>query len=245
MPPLGRHLKAAFTERLGYKAAALFFAVVLWLVVSAEEPSEELVPVRLEAAYDTVRIMTSTRPVIRALVAGRARDLLKLYDTPPVVRRVITDDAPDSVAVELKPTDVYIPPNVDAIVRDVQPRTLLLVFDVTTSRRVPIVNAVRVVPDTTDLGRTSRVSTQFLTRLVPDTVTVTGPRRAVGMVTRVKTAERTIAVRDSGEFTIPVNVSGLGAGVVVRPAEVKLIVYPGPIARLARDSARVTALKPK
>ena len=32
---LQRRLRAAFTERLGYKAAALFFAVVLWFVVSA------------------------------------------------------------------------------------------------------------------------------------------------------------------------------------------------------------------
>src|SRR5690349_8771040 len=125
---LERHLKAAFTERLGYKAAALFFAVVLWLVVSAEEPSEELVPVRLEASFDTTRVLTSPRPAVRALVAGRARDLIKLYDTPPVVRRLITDDAPDSVAVDLRPADVYIPPDVDAIVRDIQPRNLVLVF---------------------------------------------------------------------------------------------------------------------
>ena len=52
---LERHIKAAFTQRLGYKAAALFFAVVLWFVVSAEEPSEELVPVRLEASHDLGR----------------------------------------------------------------------------------------------------------------------------------------------------------------------------------------------
>jgi hypothetical protein len=98
---LERFLKAALTERLGYKAAALFFAIVLWLVVSAEEPSEQVVPVRLEASFDTGRTLTSARPEIRALVAGRARDLIKLYDQPPVVRRMVTDDAPDSVAVDL------------------------------------------------------------------------------------------------------------------------------------------------
>ena len=227
---LERHVRAAFTERLGYKAAALFFAVVLWLVVSAEEPSEELVPVRLEAAYDTVRVLTSTRPVIRALVAGRARDLVKLYDTPPVVRRVITDDAPDSVAIDLRPADVYIPPNVQAIVRDVQPRTLLLIFDVTTSRRLPVTNAVRVVADTA----ARRGNTQFLTRLVPESVTVTGPRRAVSALAWVKTASQTVMVRDSGEFTVPLDVSKVGNGVTVRPAEVKVVVQPSPIARLAQ-----------
>ena len=117
---LQRHLKAAFTERLGYKAAAVFFAVVLWLVVSAEEPSEELVPVRLEASFDTGRVLTSPRPIVRALVAGRARELLKLYENRPIVRRTVTDDAPDSVAIDLRPADVYIPPDIDAVVRDVK-----------------------------------------------------------------------------------------------------------------------------
>lgn len=236
---LERHIRAAVTERLGYKAAALFFAVVLWLVVSAEEPSEELVPVRLEAAYDTVRILTSPRPVIRALVAGRARDLIKLYDTPPVVRRMITDDAPDSVAVDLRPADVYIPPDVDAIVRDVQPRALVLVFDVTMSRRVPVASAVRVVAD-----GPSSVVRRHLTKIVPDSVTVIGPRRAVSAIASVRTVEQTVTVGDSGEFVIPLDVKRLAAGVKVQPTEVKLLVHV-PLARVARDSSRVTALKPR
>jgi len=238
---LERHIRAAFTERLGYKAAALFFALVLWFVVSAEEPTEELVPVRLEAAYDTARVLTSTRPVIRALVAGRARDLIKLYDTPPVVRRAITDDAPDSIAVDLRPADVYIPPDVDAIVRDVQPRTLVLVFDVMTSRRVPVTSGVRFAGDSSG----SRSIRQFAARFVPDSVTVTGPRRAVNAVEWIRTAEQTITVRDSGEFVVPLDVSALAAGVTVRPAEVKLVLHHAPIARLSRDSARLTALKPR
>src|SRR6476661_3574141 len=109
---LQRWLKASLVERLGYKGAALFFAVVLWLVVSAEEPSEELVPVQLEASYDSARILTGKRPVIRALVAGRARDLIKLYHTPPIVRRSVTDDAPDTLALDLQASDVYISPDI-------------------------------------------------------------------------------------------------------------------------------------
>jgi hypothetical protein len=237
---LERWLKAALTERLGYKAAALFFAVVLWLVVSAEEPSEELVPVRLDASFDSARILTSSRPVIRALVAGRARDLIKLYDTPPVVRRVVTDDAPDSVAVDLRPVDVYIPPDVDAVVRDVQPRSLVLVFDVTASRRVPVANTVRVVVD-----RGPAAARVRLTRMVPDSVTVTGPRRVVNAVSSVSTVDQTVTVRDSGAFLIPLDVKGLAAGVRVRPTEVRLLVQMPPLTRVARDSAFITALRQK
>lgn len=226
---LERHLRAAFTERLGYKAAALFFATVLWLVVSAEEPSEELVPVRLEAAFDSGRVLTSSGPVIRALVAGRARDLITLFDNPPVVRRIITDDAPDSVAVELRPSDVYLPPDVDAIVRDIQPRAFVLVFDVTLARRVPVASALHIVADT---GVSAGVG---YTRLDPESVMVTGPRRLVDRLESVSTVAETLAVHDSGVFRVPLDVKRLGREVTVRPAEVRLSVVMRAAGK--RDSA--------
>ena len=235
---LERWLKAAFTERLGYKGAALFFAIVLWLVVSAEEPSEEVVPVRLEASYDSARMLTSSAPVIRALVAGRARDLIKLYNTPPIVRRIVTDDAPDSVALDLRPVDVYIPPDVDAVVRDVQPRTLVLVFDVTSTRRLPVASAVRVVG-----ARGARVGWGRLTRIVPESVTVTGPRRLVNAMSSVSTVEQTVTVRDSGDFLIPLDVKRIAAGVLVKPTEVHIVVQPAPVTNAVHDSSRQTALR--
>jgi hypothetical protein len=238
--PLSRHLRAVFTERLAYKGAALFFAVVLWLVVSSEEPSEQLVPVRLEATHDSARILTGPRPVIRALVAGRAGDVIKLYDSPPVVRRIVTDDAPDSVAIDLRPADVYIPPDVQAIVRDVQPRSLVLVFDVAETRRVPVASAVRVTVDSGPPDTHAR-----LTRLVPDSVTVTGPRRVLKSVSSVSTVERTVTVRDSGNFVIPLDVTALANGVRVKPTEVLLVVQVPPITHARHDSARVTAMRPR
>ena len=152
---------------------------------------------------------------------------------------MITDDAPDSVAVDLRPADVYIPPDVDAIVRNVQPRALMLIFDVTLIRRVPVANAVRVVADSG-----SGVVRHHLTRIVPDSVAVTGPRRAVNAIASVRTVEQTVTVGDSGEFVIPLDVKRLAAGVKVQPTEVKLLVHV-PLARVARDSSRVTALKPR
>lgn len=237
---LERWLRSAFTERLGYKGAALFFAIVLWLVVSAEEPSEELVPVRLEATYDSARMLTSGPPVIRALVAGRARDLITLYNTPPVVRRIVTDDAPDSVAVDLRPLDVYIPPDVDAVVRDVQPRSLVLVFDVTSTRRLPVASAVRIVAE-----RGAKTTWARLTRLVPDSVTVTGPRRLVNAMSSVSTVEQTVTVRDGADVVVPIDMKRVAAGVHVRPAEVRVLVQPAPVTGATGDSSQLTAFRPR
>jgi hypothetical protein len=125
---LERHIRAAFTERLGYKAAALFFALVLWLVVSTEEPAEQLVPVRLSLELDPSVELAGERPQLRALVAGRGRTLLSLFDTPPVVRRAFGANAPDSVRIFVRPGDVELPPGIEATVRDVQPRSVLLRF---------------------------------------------------------------------------------------------------------------------
>lgn len=123
---LTARLQRAFTERLPLKAAALFFALVLWLVVSAEEPGEEIVAVRFAPALDSgVRIIGET-PTVRALVVGRGRELLKLYNEPPFVRRRIRSGLLDSVRIELGPADVDLPAGVSAAVRDVRPRVLTI-----------------------------------------------------------------------------------------------------------------------
>jgi len=129
---------------------------------------------------------------------------------------------------------------VQAIVRDVQPRSLVLVFDVAETRRVPVASAVRVTVDSGPPATHTR-----LTRLVPDSVTVTGPRRIVKSVSSVSTVERTVTVRDSGNFLIPLDVTALASGVRVKPTAVQLIVEIPPITHVRRDSAPVTAVRPR
>jgi hypothetical protein len=117
-------LQRAFTEQLALKGAAIFFALVLWLVVSAEEPSEEVVAVRFAPALDSGVTIEGETPTVRALVVGRGRELLKLYNEPPFIRRRIRSGMWDSVRVELGPADVDLPAGVNAAVRDVRPRVL-------------------------------------------------------------------------------------------------------------------------
>ena len=119
-----RSLRSAFTDKLPLKAAAIFFAFVLWLVVSAEEPTEEVVPVRFSPALDSGVVMEGEAPSVRALVMGRGRELLKLYTAPPVIYRRIRSGLRDSVRVEIGPADVDLPAGVTASVRDVRPRVV-------------------------------------------------------------------------------------------------------------------------
>ena len=122
-----RHtLRSAFTERLPLKLAAIFFAIVLWLVVSAEEPTQEVVNVRFTPALDSGVVIAGGIPSVRALVLGSGRELLKLYNAQPVIVRRVQTGARDSVRIELGPADVDLPAGVNAVVRDVRPRVVTL-----------------------------------------------------------------------------------------------------------------------
>ena len=119
-------IRSAFAERLALKAAALFFALVLWMVVSAEEPTDEVVPIRFAPVVDSGVAIVGPLPVVRALVLGRGRELLKLYIAPPVIVRHIQGVNAESVSLDLGPADVDLPAGVNAVVRDVRPRHVTL-----------------------------------------------------------------------------------------------------------------------
>ena len=161
-----RWLRAAFTEKLPLKAAAIFFAFVLWLVVSAEEPTEEVVPVRFSPTLDSGVVVEGEAPSVRALVMGRGRELLKLYTAPPVIYRRIRSGLRDSVRVEIGPADVDLPAGVTASVRDVQPRVVTFHLRRTTPIaptdtasdiiRTPVLVDSAILRDTTRRDTTAR-----------------------------------------------------------------------------------------
>lgn len=226
--PLSRRIIAAVTERLQLKAAALFFALVLWFVVSATEPSEQLVPVRFTPLLDSTLTLVEAPPQVQALVIGRTRELLKLYATPLTLRRLVDAGVPDTVTIELRPTDVDLPAGVQAIVRDVQPRSITLRFATTATRTLPVRSALNVVADT-GIRFTGGL------RLEPDSVRVSGDRRALARINAVSTVAGNLRVRDSSAVVVALDTAGLG--VSVRPAQVRASI---PIARTlpAADSAR-------
>jgi hypothetical protein len=125
-PPLKRKLRDAFTQRIVLKLTAVFFALVLWLVVSAEEPTEEVITVRFQPALDSGVVLDGGAPNVSALVLGRGRELLKLYNAAPVIHRRVRSGLRDSVRIELVPADVDLPAGVNATIRDVRPRAVTI-----------------------------------------------------------------------------------------------------------------------
>ena len=224
--PWQRRVKAAFTEHLALKLVAIFFAFVVWLVVSGERPTEMVVPVRVEIGVDTSVTLRGPTPEVRALVVGRGRDLMKLWDTPPTIAQRLGSDVPDSLAIMLEVNNVELPPGVTGIVRDVQPRSLRLRFDVQTKRFVPVRSALRVRADS-GFRLTGPV------QLDPIRVQLIGERRTVRAVDTVSTAAMDLVVRDTTPMMVTLDTTGLG--VRVNPAFVRVRV---PVAAVEPPAAQ-------
>jgi hypothetical protein len=228
--PTLRRLRGAFTERLGLKATALVLAVMLWVLVSAREPTEGLVRVRVTPVLDSSLVLRDGPPELRALVAGRAADLVKLYANPLVVRRTVGGDVPDTLVLDVAPSDVHIPAELSNAVRvlDVQPRSVTLRFETKVTREVPILNDGHIVVRT-DSGLAMADEVRF----EPREVRVTGPRRAVRQLRGIHPFS--LAIRAGDTLPHVADLDTTGTGVRVQPMHVK--VQLPPVARPADSSA--------
>lgn len=224
-PPFRQHITrrrrivALFTERLALKGTAVLIAIVLWFVVNAKEPQLEVVPVRFTPVLDSSLALRDPLPELHALIAGSPKELIKLTADEPEIRRQITSDAPDTVVIDLRPDDVTLPEGVDAVVRDVQPRSLTLRFETTWTRKAVVRSAIQVAND---------MGTPLTTRFDPESVQVTGPRRLVLRIPAVRTVKTVISFPDSLPHLVDIDTTGFGPGVRVRPSQVKVLITPVP-----------------
>ena len=218
VPTWRRRLAEAVTQRLALKGTALLLAIVLWFIVTAKEPNQDLVEVQFAPQLDSSLVLKDPPPPIHALVVGTPAELLKLFAHPLIIKRQIAANSPDTVVVDLSTSDVELPAGIDAIVRAVQPRSVTLRFESTSSRVVPVRSAVQVVSDTL------HPSPPVAVRLEPDRVEVSGPRQRVLSLEYVVTARVAIPSTDSLPHLVDIDTTRLGLR--VRPSQVKVHLVP-------------------
>ena len=234
-PPstLRHRLAAAFTERLALKGAALLLAVVLWFVVNVKEPQleqgpqVELVPVRFTPVLDSTLVLRDAPPPIQALVAGSPEELIKLGTGPLVIHRQISADSPDTLVLDLHPSDVALPEGVDVVVRKISPQSLTLRFESTWTRKVPVRSAIDIAaaPGTAARGAgLGHMSMHF----DPDSVEISGPRHRVAQIASVQTVRTSITIPDSLPHLVDIDTTLLGPEIRAKPAQVKVLISPGP-----------------
>ncbi len=257
-----RNLRELVLGNWPIKLTALILAAVLWAAVAAEEPTTQLVPVSLVVQPPEGRALTSPLPPVKALYAGSARELIKLYASPPSITKTIPDTVMTSEYVlELRPEDLTVGARVNAQVQDIQPRTIRVRLDEMAQRTVPVVPRVRIVPD-------SGYTVTGGVTVVPGSATVRGPELHVRHIYEVKTLPveivgargplRRSVQLDTAEFgtvqvfpasveisasleaiservmlEVPVTLKGVGGGWISEPAKV-IVTLRGPASRVAQ-----------
>lgn len=162
------------------KVAALTLSVIVWVLVSAEETTSELVEVRLALDVPPSLTLAGPAPPVRALVTGTGREIIKLYATPLLIHRAVPATAAAQWRTAIGPGDVTVPNHAAVTVQDVEPRDLVVDLDRLARRTVPVAlrGAVEPRPGWALDGPV---------RLTPDAVRVSGPRALVQALDSVRT----------------------------------------------------------
>jgi hypothetical protein len=216
-------LREALLANWGTKLTALALATLLWIAVAADQPTSQLVPVTLDVTPPGGRALTHALPGVKALLVAPARELVKLYGTPPAIHKIVPDSVSSTrYVLELSPADVSLPGGGDAKVQDVQPRSITVTLDDVTRRTVPVTPKVSIHPDSGfDVVGGIGVS--------PSTVTISGPAALVARVSSVTTVPLDISSA-SGPVTQVVAIDTAGLGLVrVMPRAVEVAADVAPV----------------
>jgi hypothetical protein len=164
-------------------------------------------------------VLREALPPLQAIIAGSPKELIKLSTDPPIVRRQITANSPDTLVLDLRPADVTLPDGVDAVVRDVEPHSVTLRFESTWTRKVPVRSMIDIAEP---------LPGPIATQLQPDSVMVTGPRQLVMRIPSVRTVKMTVSLPDSLPHLVDIDTVGFGSRIRIKPGQVKALFVPLP-----------------
>jgi len=197
------------------KLAAVVLSVILWVLVSAEETTSQLVKVDVLIEVPPGLALAKAAPEVRALVTGSGRELIKLYGTPPVLRAFVPSTAqPPHWRLDATPATIELPPGVRVVIQDVEPRLVEVAIDRLVNRMVPVALRGVVEPES------GFVLTP--TVLAPMAVRVSGPQALVQTIDSLPTELFEVrGVTGRFERAVPLDTAGRSLLAIV-PREVTL-----------------------
>src|SRR5437016_2213898 len=131
------------------KLAALFFAVMLYVAVTAQQPLTETFALRLATAPPPGAALRQAPPTIAVTVQGKGSEILKLRNIPRTISKTVPDTLTGSLwRLHLSPGDVTLPKGVEGVqVSDISPRDVDIVVDSAARRDVRIAPRVTLEKD--------------------------------------------------------------------------------------------------
>ena len=126
------------------KLAAMFFALMLYVAVAAQQPLSQTFSLRLAVTVPPGRSIRQQPAGVTVVITGKGSEILKLRSFPRSIRRVIPDTFSASVwHVQLQPADIDLPKGIDVQV-DIRPRDVDIVLDSVARKDVRIAPRVKV-----------------------------------------------------------------------------------------------------
>jgi hypothetical protein len=203
------------TQNWQLKLAAFALAVLLWIVVSADQVTTQWLPVAIDVDLRDPGMRLVEGPIpneVEVRFAGPGRDLWEIAVNRPRLLLRVTD-AGDNQVFLLDPRMVRIPAGLQAAAQDVRPSSVRLRFVPLGSREVPVRIQVSAPP---------REGLVLLDSLVvePRYVSISGPAARVAEVREVLTRPIDLS-HETGAFarSLALDTAGLG-GVSLAVSEV-------------------------
>jgi hypothetical protein len=204
---------SAVTENWRLKLSALGLAVLVWAVVSAEQPTTQWIPVRVEAQVRDPDFVLAGPPdpvQVQARFSGPGRELWELaLDRPRLVLPV--REVGDQRTFPLEAGMIRIPPGLAVTALEVRPQFARLELQRLASRMLPV---------------QARIGSQSIQRylvgedleILPALIRVTGPADRLAALEALRT-ERFEIVPDDSIFSqeVPIDTTGLEGLTLNRP----------------------------
>src|SRR5881628_2710265 len=194
-----------FVRNWPIKLAALFFAIMLYVAVAAQQPLTQSFALRLAIAIPPGRTVRQQPAGVTVVIAGKGSEILK----------VIPDTFSTSLwRIQLQAADVELPKGIDVTVADIRPRDIEILLDSVAHKDVRIVPRVKVEAESGYVLRGLSI-TPSLARLV-------GPEQSLTKLDSVTTLP-TVISSVSGPFfqTVPIDTTPLGV-VRISPKTVRM-----------------------
>jgi hypothetical protein len=224
------------------KLTALGLAAIVWAAVAAEEPTTQLVPIRLEVHPPEERSIVGSLPNVQALVQGTARELIKLYAAPPTIEATLPDTITGATyQLAFSIGDIEGLEGAAVSVQQIEPRTITIVLDEISRRTVPVVHRVTIEPDSgyVLIGRP---------RVAPPTVILEGAQSQLALVDTVYTVPLELtAVVSSQRRRVPLDTASLARVRLAEPYQPYVTVSATVEALADRvfDAVRVAIVGPE
>src|SRR5213592_2151735 len=197
------------------KLAAMFFAIMLYVAVAAQQPLSQTFAMRLAVVIPPGRTVRQQPAGVTVVITGTGSEILKLRSFPRVIRKVIPDTFSTSLwRTQLTAADIELPKGIGVQIADIRPRDVEILLDSVGHKDVRIFPRVKVEAESGYVVRGLSIT--------PSLAHLVGPENSLAKVDSVTTLP-TVLSSVNGPFfqTVPIDTAPLGV-VRISPKSVRM-----------------------